>query len=160
MAHRMISELRAGERIEDEVFLIRAKDLRTTSQGSLYIHAVLVDKSGQMVARAWQATEEMFHNMPEGGFLRFKGRADNYKGNLQFIIDGISPAEAGSFDIGDFLPKASGDSAARWTRVTEILSGLTDASLKALADEFLADETLMSGFRRAPAAAVRLRRGR
>ncbi len=150
----MISELRAGERIEDEVFLIRAKDLRTTSQGSLYIHAVLVDKSGQMVARAWQATEEMFHNMPEGGFVRFKGRVDNYKGNLQFIIDGILPAEAGSFDIGDFLPKAEGDSGARWTRVTEILGALTNADLKALADEFMADEALMSGFRRAPAAAV------
>jgi len=150
----MISELRAGERIEDEVFLIRSKDLRTTSQGSLYIHAVLVDRSGQMVARAWQATEEMFHNMPEGGFLRFKGRVENYKGNMQFIIDGILPAEAGSFDIGEFLPKAAGDAGARWARVGEILAGLANANLKALVDEFLADEALMSGFRRAPAAAV------
>jgi len=154
VAHRLISELRAGERIEDEVFLIRSKDLRTTSQGSLYIHAILVDKSGQMVARAWQATEEMFHKMPEGGFVRFKGRAENYKGNLQFIIDGIMPAEPGSFDIGDFLPKAQGDSEARWKRVTEILGGLSHPDLKALAEEFLADEDLMSGFRRAPAAAV------
>jgi len=150
----LISELRAGERIEDEVFLIRAKDLRTTTQGSLYIHAVLVDRSGQMVARAWQATEEMFHMMPEGGFLRFKGRVENYKGNLQFIVDGISPAEAGTFDIGDFLPKAPGDSDARFQRLREILSGLTDANLAALAEVFLADEMLMSGFRRAPAAAA------
>jgi len=150
----LISELRAGERLEDEVFLIRSKDLRTTTQGSLYIHAVLVDRSGQMVARAWQATEEMFHKMPEGGFLRFKGRVENYKGNLQFIIDAILPAEPGSFDIGEFLPKAAGDSEQRWARLTEILAGLTNANLQALVDEFLADETLMSGFRRAPAAAV------
>lgn len=154
MTHRLISELRAGERIEDEVFLIRAKDLRTTTQGNLYIHAVLVDRSGQMVARAWQATEEMFHSMPEGGFLRFKGRVENYKGNLQFIVDGISPAEAGTFDIGDFLPKAPGDSDARFQRLREILSGLTDVNLAALAEAFLADEALMSGFRRAPAAAA------
>ena len=58
--HRFIADLRPGERIEDQVFLIRAKDLRTTTQGSLYIHAVLIDRTGQLVARAWQATEEQF----------------------------------------------------------------------------------------------------
>lgn len=154
MTHRLITDLRAGERIEDEVFLIRAKDLRTTTQGNLYIHAVLVDRSGQMVARAWQATEEMFHMMPEGGFLRFKGRVENYKGNLQFIIDGITAAEPGTFDIGDFLPKAPGDGEARWSRVTEVLSDVSDENLAALVKAFLADERLMSGFRRAPAAAA------
>ncbi len=154
VTHRFVNELRAGDRIENDAFLIRSKDLRTTTQGGLYIHAVLVDRSGQMVARAWQATEEMYRDMPEGGVLRFKGRVESYKGNLQFIIDGIMPAEAGSFDLGDFLPKAEGDAEARWARVTEILSGVKHPHLKALLAEFLADEELMSGFRTAPAAAV------
>lgn len=154
MSHRFVNELRAGDRVENDTFLIRSKDLRTTTQGGLYIHAVLVDRSGQIVARAWQATEEMYHNMPEGGVLRFKGRVESYKGNLQFIIDGIMPAEADSFDIGDFLPKAEGDAEARWARVSEILSGVTHPHLRALLDEFLADDDLMNGFRRAPAAAA------
>ncbi len=154
MSHRFINELRAGDRVENDTFLIRSKDLRTTTQGGLYIHAVLVDRSGQMVARAWQATEEMYHDMPEGGVLRFKGRVESYKGNLQFIIDGIMPAEPDSFDIGDFLPKAEGDAEARWARVSEILSGVTHPHLRALLDEFLADDDLISGFRRAPAAAA------
>ena len=76
MGRKMITELQPGERVEDEVFLIRSKDLRTTTQGSLYIHAVLMDRTGQPVARAWQATEEMFQEMPEGGFLRKKLTTD------------------------------------------------------------------------------------
>src|SRR5262245_3463051 len=84
LGRKNICDIKPGERIDDEVFLIRSKDRRTTNNGGLYIHAVLVDKTGQLVARAWQASEDMFHGMPEGGFLRFKGRAENYKGNLQF----------------------------------------------------------------------------
>jgi len=152
MAHRFVKDLRPGERIEDEVFLIRSKDLRTTTQGSLYIHAILVDRSGQLVARQWQATEAMFEQMPEGGFMHFKGRVENYKGNLQFIIDGMRPAQPGSFDIADFLPTTKQDIDKMWKRVVEILGGIKNPDLAVLIKEFLADEELMARFRRAPAA--------
>lgn len=154
MARRFIAELKPGERIDEEVFLIRSKDLRTTTQGGLYIHAVLVDRTGQLVARMWQATEEMYADMPEGGFLRLKGRAENYKGNLQFIIDAMRPAEAGTFDIADFLPTTKHDIDEMFKRLTTILGGIKHADLSALVNEFLGDEALMARFRKAPAAAV------
>lgn len=152
MAHRFIADLQAGARIEDEVFLIRSKDLRTTTQGGLYIHAVLVDRTGQLVARLWQATEEIFQSMPAGGFLRLKGRTENYKGNLQFIIDSVRPAEPGSYELGDFLPTTQRDIDEMWNRLVEILRGIKHPELAALIDEFLADSELMDCFRRAPAA--------
>ena len=152
MARRFIKDLTPGQRIEDEVFLIRSKDLRTTTQGALYIHAVLVDRTGHLLSRMWQATESIYHTMPEGGFLRFKGRTENYKGNLQFIIDGIGLAEPGSFDISDFLPTTEKNMDEMWSRLVEILGEITHPHLKALVDEFLADQELMARFRRAPAA--------
>ncbi len=154
MARRFITDLRAGERIDDEVFLIRSKDLRTTTQGGLYIHAVLVDRTGQLVARAWQATEEMFHGMPEGGFMRFKGRTENYKGNMQFIIDAVRPAESGSFDFADFLPVTKNDINKMWMRLLQIVRGIKHPDLAALIHEFVIDEELMTRFRKAPAAAT------
>ena len=154
MARRFIADFRAGERIEDEVFLVHAKDLRTTTQGGLYIHAILVDRTGQLVARHWQATEEIFNQMPDGGFMRFKGRLENYKGNLQFIIDGTRPAEAGSFDIADFLPATDRDIDQMWERLVEIVRGIKHPDLAALMGEFLDDEALMNSVRRAPAATV------
>ncbi len=154
MAHQFVTDLRAGERLEDEVYLVRSKDLRTTTQGSLYIHTILMDRTGQLVARQWQATHEMFEQMPEGGFMHFKGRVENYKGNLQFIIDGMRIAEPASYDVGDFLPSTSGDVDKMWGRVLGILEGIKHSDLSALVKEFLKDEELMIAFRRAPAAAA------
>ena len=154
MARTFIKDLRAGERIEDDVFLIQSKDLRTTTQGNLYIHAILADRSGHLVARHWQATEELYAEMVEGGFLRFKGRVENYKGNPQFIIDGMRAAEPDSFDIADFLPSTSKDVGHMWERLQQILGTVSHPDLAALIAEFLADKELMGKFRRAPAAAT------
>ncbi len=154
MAHRFINELQAGQMLEDEVFLIRSKDLRTTTQGKLYIHAILVDRTGELVTRMWQATEAGFQSMPEGGFLRFKGRVENYKGNLQFVIDAMRPAEEGSYELGDFVSVSSRDLGEMWTRTVEIMRGVKNPDLAALIEEFLADQGLMDRFRKAPAAAV------
>ena len=93
MSRRYIKELGPGERIDDQVFLIASKDLRTTTQGGLYIHAILGDRTGQIPARVWQASESMYAAMPEGGFLRFKGRTESYKGALQFIIEAMRPVD-------------------------------------------------------------------
>src|SRR5262249_35427306 len=70
---RFVKDLQPGELFEDIIFLINSKDLRTTSNGSLYIHCVLMDKTGQLLGRIWQATEAMYEQIPEGGFLRFRG---------------------------------------------------------------------------------------
>ncbi|HQL53950.1 MAG TPA: hypothetical protein PLQ87_04525, partial [Phycisphaerae bacterium] len=96
-ARRKVSELQAGERVADQVFRVAQKDLRTTTNGSLYIHVVIADGSGQMPARMWQASQEIFDSIPEGGLLHFRGRVENYRGNRQFIIDGLRAVEAGSF---------------------------------------------------------------
>ena len=98
MTRRNIADMSPGERIEDQVFRIQSKDLRTTTQGSLYIHSVLADASGQVPARMWQASEPIFNSMPEGGFMRIRGRTENYKGTLQFIIEGLQPVSADEVD--------------------------------------------------------------
>ncbi len=153
MARRFIAELEPGERLENQVFLINQKDLRTTTQGALYIHAILADRTGQLPARMWQATQKIFEFMPEGGFMRFTGRCENYKGSLQFIIDGLGEAPQETVELGDFLKKTERNIDEMWTRVQAILSeDLKHPQLKALIEEFLADETLMQKFRTAPAA--------
>lgn len=151
---RSIAELKPGELIDDQVFLVRSKDLRTTSQGSLYIHAVLVDKSGELLARMWQASESIYNAIPEGGFTRLKGRTENYKGSLQFIIEAVRLADPGSFDAADFLPVTTQDIGKMFERCSEILKGIKHPDLSALVAEFLADQELMARFRKAPAAAA------
>jgi len=152
MARRLVADLSAGERIESQVFLVSSKDLRTTTQGSLYIHAILADRTGQIVARAWSASEAMYQVIPEGGFIEVKGRVESYKGNLQFIIDAIRPVDESSIDLADFLPRTSRDIDEMFQRVREIVGEIKNRHVRALVDEFLNDEARMALFRRAPAA--------
>ncbi len=154
MAHRFIADLQPGEQIEDQTFLIRSKDLRTTNQGSLYVHVVLTDKTGQLPARIWQATEAMFNALPEGGFINLKGRTESYKGSLQFIIGAIRTVDLATVDLGDFLPKTDRDIDEMESRLREILAGVEHPDLAALVREFLDDQELMTLFSRSAAAVI------
>ncbi len=138
--------------IEDEVYLIASKDLRTTTNGSLYIHAVLTDATGQILARMWNASQQIFESMPDGGLIRVRGRVESYKGNLQFIIDGVRAVEPGSVDPAAFLPHTKFDVEAMWTRVKEILRQIKHPDLLALVARFVNDAEFAAAFRRAPAA--------
>ena len=37
------------------------------------------------------------------GFVKVRGRIENYQNNLQFIIESVGPAKDGSFDIADLV---------------------------------------------------------
>jgi len=153
MSNLFIADFQPGQQIEDKVFLVKQKDLRTTTNGSLYIHAVLMDKTAQIPARMWQATQKIYEFIPTGGFMRFTGRCENYKGNPQFIITGLGEADPASVDPSDFLPCTDRNIDEMFTRLRAILTTeIKNADVKRLVDAFLDDEALMRRFRRAPAA--------
>jgi 3'-5' exoribonuclease len=150
--HRFVEQLEPGEHLADEVFMISQKDLRTTTSGGLYIHLVLADRTGQILGRVWSATQQQFEGIPEGGFMRFRGRVESYRGNPQFIVDGMRLVEAGDFSLADFLPATEFDVEEMWERVLSILRTMKNPNLLALTKQFLKDETIVSGFKKAPAA--------
>lgn len=153
MARRFIADLQAGERVEEQVFLIASKDLRTTTSGGLYIHAVLVDRTGQIPARMWQASEAIYATMPTGGFMLIKGRAESYKGSMQFIIEALRAVDQPKeIDLADFLPRTEGDIEEMWRRTQEILGEIQNEYVSELIGQFLADEELVRRFKIAPAA--------
>jgi 3'-5' exoribonuclease len=149
---RFIKEMAAGMVVEDETFLIASKDLRTTSNGSLYIHCVLADRTGQLLGRLWNANEQMYAQLTEGGFHRFRGRVENYKGSLQFIIDAMMPADVKAIDLGDFMPRTAENVDQMFDRVKEILRGIRNKFVLTLIKQFVTDEELMARFRKSPAA--------
>jgi 3'-5' exoribonuclease len=149
---RRLADLQAGERVEDQVFRIAQKDLRTTNNGGLYIHCVIADGTGQMLARMWQATQPIYDSIPEGGLLHFRGRVENYKGARQFIIDGLRACEPGSFDPADFLPCTPHDVDVLWNQIKDMLRAIRNRELLALIGKFVNDGDFVAAFKRAPAA--------
>ncbi len=147
-----IAEMAAGFRVESQVFRITQKDLRTTSNGELYVHAVVADATGQMLARHWKSSQQFFDSLPEGGFARFRGRVENYKGNRQFIVDGVQAVDERDVDPRDFLPASRRDAEQMWNRLQEILRTIEDRDLLQLVGRFMHDQAFVRGFQSAPAA--------
>jgi len=148
---RFVNEIKAGETV-DQVFLVTQKELRTTRKGDYYITCTLCDKTGQLAARMWQANEAIFSAIPTDGFLHVKGRAEDYRGSLQFIIDACRPYPKDKVDVEDFLAVTQRDVEAMWSELVEALRDVKDKPLRMLIKKFVEDQAFVAGFKRAPAA--------
>ncbi len=150
-ARRPVKDMTPGESL-DQVFVVHRKDLRTTSNGSHYIHLVLADRTGQVLGRIWQATETQYRQIPDGGFIRVRGRTESYKGQLQFIVDGMQPVDPAKVDVSDFVPHTEHDVDDMWQRVLAILRTVQDRHLLLLIKKLIEDADVVARLKRSPAA--------
>src|SRR5690349_6748214 len=95
--------------IVDDVFVLTNKQFAAASTGKYYIKAFVSDASGQLVARMWNTTREIFNWLPDSGFIKVRGRIENYQSNLQFIIESVGPALDGSYDVADLVAHTTKD---------------------------------------------------
>jgi len=151
MAHRFINEIQPGENIID-IYLIRDPILRSTTKGDLYIAMYLSDRTGQLNARMWQATETVYKNLPNPGFVYVHAKCETYQNNLQIIVNSIQPVEPEKVSLDDFLAKSAKDTTQMFQQVKQILAKISHPQLNALVQRFLADKELMDRFCNAPAA--------
>src|SRR5882762_2883775 len=93
-----LRDAQAGDLVDD-IFVISNKQFAASSNGKFYIKAFISDKTAQVTARMWNATRDIFNAMPESGFLKVRGRVENYQNNLQFIIEQCWAAKDGTFEV-------------------------------------------------------------
>ena len=151
MRRTFLRDSQPGDVLED-VFVLSGKQLSATSTNKHFIKAFVSDKSAQIVSRMWNATRDIFNALPESGFVRLRGRVENYQNNNQFIIEQIWPAKDGTFDLEDLLPHTSKDINQMCQKLFEICGSIQNRHLAALMQAYLDDEPLMNDFCRAPAA--------
>ena len=152
MPRTFVNQLTLPGTIVEAVFHVAYKDLRTTKKGTLFISAKLRDRTGEVPAIMWDATEALFAAIPQGGYALVKGRVGEYKDAPQIVIEAMRPVRAGEVDLADFLPKGPGDPEEHLARLKEILDTAERPPLRALLDAVWADEDLMAALKRAPAA--------
>lgn len=136
----------------DQVFLVRDKDLRTTRTGDLFLMCTLCDKTGTLPARMWKVSESIFNSVPVDGFLHTKGRCEDYRGSLQFVIDACRPFSSDKVDLADFMPVTELDVEHMWSELLEILRAVKNKHLRLLIKKFIEDTDLIAAFKRSPAA--------
>lgn len=136
----------------DDVYVLTNKQFAAATSGKYYIKAFVSDASGQLVARMWNTTREIFNWLPDSGFIKVRGRIENYQSNLQFIIESVGPAMEGTYDIEDLVAHTKKNIPEMFAKVRELLGAIQNRHLKALIDAYLDDGCLMENFRKAPAA--------
>ena len=149
MAHKFISKIEPGETIND-IYIVRDPILRSTTRGDLYIAMHLSDRSGQLNGRMWQATETIYKALPKPGFVHIQGRSELYQNNMQVIINNISVVDVDKVCIDDFLAKTKKDVKQMFEELKEIVNRIRNPQLRAITEEFLADDELMEKFCNAP----------
>src|SRR5579862_5863875 len=123
MRRLFLRDCAPGDVVED-VFVLTNKQLAATASGKYYIKGFCSDRTGQVTVRLWNATKDIFNSMPDGGFLRIRGRIENYQNNLQLIIEKIASAKDGTFDISDLVPHTSKDIDQMCQRLFEICGSI------------------------------------
>ena len=150
MTRRYVNQLANGDSV-DEDYLVADKQLRANRQGNLYLHLELRDKSGAVSARLWNATEGLARTFEPGDFLRVRGKTQVFQGALQVILSHIEVIDPTSVEPEDFLPRSSQNVGRLTARLREVLCGMSNPHLKALAECFLIDEEFLRKFTTAPA---------
>jgi len=149
MAHKFINTIEPGETISD-IYMARDPILRSTTRGDLYIAMYLLDRSGQLNGRMWQATETIYKALPKPGFVHIQGRSELYQNNLQIIINNISVVDSSKVCIDDFLARTKKDVKQMFEEVKKIIGRIQNPQLQAIVNAFLADEELMDELHKAP----------
>ncbi len=150
MPRRLIAELPAQTQV-DQTFLATHKQLRPNRNGQLYLQVELADKSGTITGRLWNASDDDYGAFEDGDYVRVEGHTQLYSGALQVIIASIQRADPRTIDESEFLVLSKNDLVHLEAELATILGTIRSAPLKALADEILADQPLMTAFKRTPA---------
>ena len=152
MPRLFIEQLRAPGQSIEGVFQVAQKDLRTTKKGALFISAKLRDRTGELPAVMWDATQALFAAIPQGGYALVKGRVGEFGGGLQIVIEAMRPAKENEVRLEDFLAIGPGDPEEQFAQLKTVLDSVERPALRALLAAMWADKALAKDFKRAPAA--------
>jgi 3'-5' exoribonuclease len=134
------------------VYSIVNPQIGTTRNGKAYLKCLLRDATGEVVTRQWSFDENALPALVDAGFVWAAGHTQVYNGQIQFIVEQIKPVDVDEDELAALVPSTSGDIDQMFQETSTLLGTLRHPAMKALADAYLGDDTLMTAFRRCPAA--------
>ena len=149
-SRRYIKQLGEQERIND-IFLLAEKQLRSNKNGNLYLLMRLADRTGNVNAMMWNASDRTGRDFNVGDYVQVEGTTQHYNGNLQIIVNSVEPAEPGSIVEEELLQVDHKRNEDCMKRLAELLRSLENVHLQYLAEAFLMDEKLVANLKQAPA---------
>ncbi len=151
MPNIFISDIKNGDKV-DQVFLAVKSEGRATKTGSLYLMAQLGDRTGNIEARMWNATNASIDEFGKSEIVRVRGRVETYQNSYQLIIEKFASVDESAVDLSSLMPSTDKDVEKMMSELQDILYSVTNKHIKQLFKLFLEDDEICKGLRSAPAA--------
>jgi len=146
-----VNQIKNGDKVES-IFLVKEKNTGITRNGNIYLHLMLMDKTGEIKARIWDNAEEFTKKFEKNDFIKIKSRASLYQKMLQLTIKSLEYVPPDEVFIDDFLPKTKKNIEKLFNELKELTKGINNTYLKKLIELFFNDREWVRLFKMAPAA--------
>jgi 3'-5' exoribonuclease len=144
-------DLKTGDKV-NEVFLVAEKNLAYSQKGSPYLNLRLRDRTGDVDGKIWENALAWDKAFKKGDLIRIQARALSFKNAIQLSIIELRKIADGEVELADYFPVARGDHAEMFASLLGYVKQVKTPCLAALLHSFFKDESIVSLFKRAPAA--------
>lgn len=146
-----VDDIKVGDYVDD-IFVLTEKVLSKKRDGNNYLNLTFADKTGVLKGVMWDNVDQLSSNIVSGDFVTVKGNISEYRGDLQFVVKGMSICDDPAMDPSDFLPATNRDIDHMYQRLLHISDTIDTVHLKKLLDAFWEDPEFVKQFKVAPAA--------
>lgn len=146
---RFVADLKQGDRLVDEPFLLYDVDSRTTRDGQPFLRLVLSDRTGQVNGVYWDVPTQVRGWARAGLVALVEGRVARYRNAPQIIVtDMVSAPDP---DMADFLRGSERSREEMVDELRQLIAGLEEP-WQGIAAHILLDPAFLPTFANAPAA--------
>lgn len=136
---KKIKEFLVGEEVLG-FFLIKESNIKTTSNNKKFLDLTLVDSSGDINAKMWDATDDQEKIYTINNLIKIKGVVTEWQGKPQFKIDKIRlTTENDNINIEDYIPSAPIKADVMFNDIASYVENMKNEDMKRLVSRFLND---------------------
>lgn len=133
----LIRDFITGDRIEG-YYLIKALNLKTSSNNKKYLDLMLADKSGEVNAKIWDVDQEIEQSYHLGDIIKVRGDVTLWMDQMQLKVIRTRPLEYGEeVDYDSLIPSAPMKGADMLAFIEAKVSALEDVEIKRLLEHVI-----------------------
>lgn len=151
MAHKFIADFKEGENVES-IYLVREKSFDVTKNGDPYISVELVDRTGMVDARKWDAPKNLCDSFYVDDFVKIRGRVELYKKFTQLKLDYLEKVKDDSVNISLYIPTIDKDRDAMFKLFLSEIEQIKSPDISILLQNIFSKKDIVDKFKLAPAA--------
>lgn len=140
MEEKKIADFNVGEEIQG-FFIIKALNVKTSSNNKKYLDFTLADKSGEVNAKLWDVKDDYEELYQTGILVKVRGNVTSWQNATQLKVTKIRLAnESDQIDITDYVPSAPFKAEDMLNELIDTINGFKNEELKrliiAIVDEY------------------------